>query len=74
MAEMHRHASPPGDGWPAIAARLPADLNLDALARETGAIQRRRGDGIGDGETLLRLARLRGFATLADHFCLGVVR
>ena len=60
MAEMHPHASPPEDGWPAIAARLPADLDLDALARETGAIQRRRGDGISDGETLLRLCLARG--------------
>jgi DDE family transposase len=60
MAEMHAHASPPGDGWPAIAARLPADLDLDAVARETGAIQRRRGDGISDGATLLRLSLARG--------------
>lgn len=60
MAEMHAQASPAEGGWPAIAARLPADLDLDALARETGAIQRRRGDGISGGETLLRLCLARG--------------
>ena len=60
MAEMQTHASRYGDDWPAIAARLPADLDLDALARETGAIQRRRGDGIADGETLLRVSLARG--------------
>jgi hypothetical protein len=60
MGEMHTHASRPGDDWPALAARLPADLDLDALARETGAIQRRRGDGITDGETLLRVSLAHG--------------
>src|ERR1700722_18628145 len=57
---MHAQASPTEGGWSAIAARLPPDLDLDALARETGAIQRRRGDGISDGETLLRLSLARG--------------
>jgi hypothetical protein len=57
---MHTHASRHGDDWPALAARFPADLDLDALARETGALKRRRGDGISDSETLLRLFLARG--------------
>jgi len=60
LAELHAQASPAEGGWPAIAARLPADLDLDALARENAAIQRRRGDGISDGETLRRLCLARG--------------
>ncbi len=60
MAEMHTQASPTEGGWPAIAARLPADLDVDALARATGAIKRRRGDGIGDGETLALLCLAHG--------------
>jgi len=57
---MPLYASPAEDDWRALAARFPADLDLDALARETGAIRRRRGDGITDGETLLRVSLARG--------------
>jgi len=60
IAEMLNQASFPADDWPALLARLPADLKLDELARATGAIQRRRGDGVADGETLLRLCLARG--------------
>ncbi len=48
------------EAWSALAARLPADLDLDKLALSTGAIQRRRDNGLGDGATLLRLALARG--------------
>jgi hypothetical protein len=57
---MPQQASPTADDWSALLARLPPDLNLDELARTSGAIQRRRGDGIADGETLLRLCLARG--------------
>lgn len=53
-------ASAAWDAWCALAARLPADLDLDTLARETGAVKRKRSDGIVDGTTLLRLALARG--------------
>jgi hypothetical protein len=55
-------ASPVWDAWSEISTRLPADLNLDDLARSTGAIQRpgRKGDGINDAATLLRLSLARG--------------
>jgi Transposase DDE domain len=57
---MHPYGSLPAGDWPALAARLPTDLGLAALARETGTIQRRRSDGISDGETLPRLCLARG--------------
>lgn len=41
-------------GWPSILSALPSSLDLTALARAEGAIQRSR--RISDGETLLRLA------------------
>lgn len=46
------------DHYPELLARLPADLDLDRLARETGAIQRRR--EVADGAGLLRIALARG--------------
>ena len=60
MGEMHLSASPAWDSWSEISTRLPANLNLDALARDTKAVQRRRGDGIGDGTTLFRLSLAHG--------------
>src|SRR4051812_40444698 len=56
---MHITASPAWQAWSELSTRLPADLDLDALARSTGAIRRVRGDGIGDGTTLLRLCLAR---------------
>jgi hypothetical protein len=46
------------DQFPDLLARLPAGLDLDRLALETKAIQRRR--EVGDGATLLRIALARG--------------
>lgn len=46
------------DSFQDVLARLPPDLDLDALARSTEAIQRRR--RVGEGRTLLRLALARG--------------
>jgi hypothetical protein len=57
---MHISASPVWDAWSELSTRLPADLNLDELASTTKAIQRHRGDGVGDGATLLRLSLARG--------------
>lgn len=44
--------------FPELLARLPASLNLDAMALETKAIQRRR--EVVDGAGLLRIALARG--------------
>jgi len=55
---MHHTASPALDEYAALLARLPPDLDLDALAFEHKAIRRRR--EIKDGATLLRLALARG--------------
>jgi hypothetical protein len=60
MAEMHSIASPCWEAWSELSTRLPADLDLDSLARREKAIQRCRGDGIADGTTLLRLSLARG--------------
>jgi hypothetical protein len=60
MAEMHMTASPVWEAWSELSTRFPADLDLDELARATGAIQRVRGNGIGDGVTLLQLSLARG--------------
>src|SRR6202045_3521444 len=60
MAEMHLTASPVWDAWSELSTRLPADLDLDALARSSHAIQRCRGDGVRDGATLLQLSLARG--------------
>ena len=57
---MHSFASPGWQAWSAWATRLPPDLDLNALARSTKAIQRVRGNGISDGTGLLRLCLARG--------------
>jgi hypothetical protein len=46
------------DQFPDLLARLPAGLDLDALALGTKAIQRKR--EVGDGASLLRIALARG--------------
>ena len=48
----------PDSGWLDILSRLPSELDLNQLARETGAIQRYR--GITDARDLLRLGLTRG--------------
>ncbi len=53
-------ASPVWDAWSELSTRLPPDLDLDELARTSKAIQRRRGDGLTDGTTLLLLCLARG--------------
>ena len=58
MAGMQNLASPPDSGWLDILARLPANLDLNQLARDTKAIQRLR--GITDAADLLRLGLARG--------------
>lgn len=55
---MQVSASLPADSFGDLLARLPADLDLDALALQTRAIERKR--KIGDGATLLRVALARG--------------
>ena len=55
---MQNPASVPTDQFPDLLSRLPAGLDLDRLALETKAIQRKR--KIGDGASLLRLALARG--------------
>jgi hypothetical protein len=72
----------PADPFVALLSRLPADLDLHALARETRALLRRR--GVRSGADLLRLgltwgpggaslqetaawASMRGFADLTDE-------
>jgi hypothetical protein len=40
--------------WTDLTARLPSNLDLDASARSSGALRRRR--NVRDAETLLRLA------------------
>jgi hypothetical protein len=60
MAQMHITASPVWDAWSEFLSLLPADLDLDRLARTTKAIQRRSEHGIGDAATLLQLALARG--------------
>ena len=69
--------SPSPDGFDALLRRLPSDLDLDALARETRAIQ--RGRKLQSGADLLRLALARGpgglslSATAAWSSLLGLV-
>jgi hypothetical protein len=53
-------ASPALQAWSEFLNRLPADLDLDALARSTKAIQRVRGEGVCDGASLLRLCLAHG--------------
>jgi hypothetical protein len=55
---MQNLASPPDSAWQDILSRLPPNLDLDQLARDTGAIQRPR--EIADGSDLLRLGLARG--------------
>lgn len=55
---MQTTASLPGDQFSDLLGRLPADLDLDALARQTKAIVRKRKLETGAG--LLRLALARG--------------
>ncbi len=55
---MQNTASIPADQFEALLRRLPADLDLDSLARQTKAIERKR--EIASGATLLRLSLARG--------------
>ena len=55
---MQNTASLPPDQYSDVLSRLPADLDLDLLARETKAIE--RGRVLRDGALLLRLALARG--------------
>ena len=55
---MQTTASDPTKQFSDLLNRLPAGLDLDRLALETKAIQRKR--KIGDGASLLRLALARG--------------
>jgi len=55
---MQTTASVPVDRFDELLRRLPADLDLDALARQTKAIERKR--EIDTGANLLRLALARG--------------
>jgi hypothetical protein len=55
---MQNPASAPTDQFPELLKRLPPGIDLDRLALETKAIQRKR--KIGDGASLLRLALARG--------------
>jgi len=57
---MLHYAPAAWNAWLELSARLPPDLDLDALARTHGAVERRRGDGIIDGTTLLRVSLARG--------------
>lgn len=55
---MQNSASLPADWFDAVLARLPPDLDLDALARQTKAIERKR--VVETGANLLRLSLARG--------------
>jgi hypothetical protein len=55
---MHTLASPTDSGWLDILSRLPSDIDLNQLARETKAIRRLR--GIADAAGLLRLGMVHG--------------
>ena len=55
---MHNTASIPADQFDQLLRRLPARLDLDRLARQTKAIQRKR--ELTSGPDLLRLALARG--------------
>jgi len=46
------------DDWSGLISRVAGDLDLDALAKETRALLRRR--GVPDATALLRLALARG--------------
>jgi len=64
---MPHPASASPDGFDELLRRLPSDLDLDALARETGAIQ--RGRKLASGTDLLRLALARGPGGLSQGRC-----
>jgi len=55
---MQNTASLPADQFDDLLRRLPADLDLDRVARQTKAIERKR--ALGSGAHLLRLALARG--------------
>jgi hypothetical protein len=55
---MEQTSSSPETAFAGLLARLPADMDLDGLAREHKAIE--RGREIADGATLLRLSLARG--------------
>jgi Transposase DDE domain len=55
---MHIEASLPVDQFSDLLRRLPSDIDLDELAKQTKAIQRKR--ELTSGEALLRLALARG--------------
>lgn len=55
---MRLSASLPADQFESLLQRLPPGLDLDGLARQTRAIERRR--AVGSGADLLRLALARG--------------
>jgi hypothetical protein len=55
---MHDSASLLLQDWPGLLVRLAGGLDLDALAKETRALVRRR--GVPDAKALLRLALARG--------------
>jgi Transposase DDE domain len=55
---MHDSASLILQDWPGLLVRLAGGLDLDALAKETRALVRRR--GVPDAKALLRLALARG--------------
>ena len=46
------------DDWSGLISRVAGDLDLDALAKETRALVRRR--GVPDAQALLRLVLARG--------------
>jgi hypothetical protein len=58
-------ASPIDPHWPALLERLAGALDLDASARASGAIRRRR--AVADGPTLLRLALAHGPGGLSQR-------
>ncbi len=58
MGKMHISASPTADAWLDMLGRLPPAIDIDGLARMTGAIRRSR--GVSDGSDLLRLALAHG--------------
>jgi len=55
---MQPHASLPADQYSELLCRLPPGLDLDQLAKQTKAIERKR--QVTDGASLLRLALARG--------------
>src|ERR1700690_4353700 len=55
---MEQASTSPEASFAGLLARLPADMDLDGLAREHKAIE--RGREIADGATLLRLSLARG--------------